>query len=81
MANGKLKWSLVPGTKREQIEAAHRARKPIKIQKSGNRWSVIVLGIPIGLVDTKSQAQGAAHMIGRYKLDLGDLAYAYTEGY
>lgn len=79
-----LDWSLVPGTKREQISAAHRVSKPIKIQKSGSRWAVIVLGITIGLigfVKTKADAQGAAHTIGRYKLDLGDFVYAYTEGY
>jgi hypothetical protein len=81
MAEGKLDWSLVPGTKREQIAEAHRMRKPIKIQKSGNRWAVIILGIPIGFVDTKSQTQSAAHTIGRYKLDLGDFVYTYTEGY
>ena len=81
MAKALLDWSLVPGTKREQIAAAHRVRYPIKIEKSGSKWTVIVLGIPIGLVNTKTDAKGAAHTIGRYKLDLGDFVYAYTEGY
>jgi hypothetical protein len=76
-----LDWSLVPGTKREQIAAAHRVRYPIKIEKSGNQWAVVVLGMPIGFVKTKADAKGAAHTIGRYKLDLGDFVYAYTEGY
>lgn len=76
-----LDWSLIPGTKREQINAAHRVSKPIKIEKSGSKWAVIVLGVPIGFVNTKSDAQHAAHTIGRYKLDLGDFVYAYTEGY
>ncbi len=76
-----LDWSLVPGTKREQIMAAHRVRYPIKIEKSGNQWAVIVLDIPIGFVRTKDDAKSAAHTIGRYKLDLGDFVYAYTEGY
>jgi hypothetical protein len=76
-----LDWKLVPGTKREQIAAAHRVSKPIKIEKSGSKWAVIVLGVTIGFVKTKSDAQSAAHTIGRYKLDLGDFVYAYTEGY
>jgi hypothetical protein len=76
-----LDWSLVPGTKPEQIRAAHRVNKPIKIEKAGNKWAVIVLGVTIGFVKTKSDAKGAAHTIGRYKLDLGDFVYAYTEGY
>jgi hypothetical protein len=81
MAEAKLDWSLVPGTKREQISLAHRMAKPIKIEKSGNKWVVWALGVPLGFVNTKSQAQSAAHTIGRYKLDLGDFVYAYTEGY
>lgn len=81
MVTGKLDWSLVPGTKREQIAAAHRVSRPIKIEKSGSKWAVIVLGVTIGFVKTKSAAQSAAHTIGRYKLDLGDFVYAYTEGY
>jgi hypothetical protein len=76
-----LDWSLVPGTKREQIAAAHRVNKPIEIKREGSKWLVIVLGVPIGLVKTKAAAQSAAHTIGRYKLDLGDFVYAYTEGY
>jgi hypothetical protein len=76
-----LDWSLVPGTKREQISAAHRVSKPIKIQKSGSKWAIIVFGITLGFVKTKAVAQHAAHTIGRYKLDLGDFVYAYTEGY
>jgi hypothetical protein len=81
MAKAVLDWSLVPGTKREQIRAAHQVKYPIKIEKSGSKWSVIVMGVPIGLVNTKTDAKSAAHMIGRYKLDLGDFVYAYTEGY
>jgi hypothetical protein len=81
MAKAILDWSLVPGTKREQIAAAHRVSRPIKIEKSGSKWAVIVLGVTIGFVKTKSDAQSAAHTIGRYKLDLGDFVYAYTEGY
>jgi hypothetical protein len=81
MAKAVLDWSLVPGTKREQISAAHRVHRPIKIEKSGSKWAVIVLGVTIGFVKTKADAQGAAHTIGRYKLDLGDFVYAYTEGY
>lgn len=81
MAKTILDWSLVPGTKREQIAAAHRVSRPIKIEKSGSKWAVIVLGVTIGFVKTKSDAQSAAHTIGRYKLDLGDFVYAYTEGY
>jgi hypothetical protein len=81
MATPVLDWSLVPGTKREQIAAAHRVSKPIKIEKSGSKWAVIVLGVTLGFVKTKSEAQSAAHTIGRYKLDLGDFVYAYTEGY
>jgi hypothetical protein len=76
-----LDWSLVPGTKREQIAIAHRVRYPIKIEKSGNQWAVIVLGVPIGFVKTKDAAKGIALTIGRYKLDLGDFVHAYTEGY
>lgn len=76
-----LDWSLVPGTKREQVAAAHRVGRPIKIEKSGSKWAVIVLGVTIGFVHTKSAAKDAAHLIGRYKLDLGDFVYAYTEGY
>lgn len=76
-----LDWSLVPGTKREQVADAHRVRYPIKIEKSGSQWAVIVLGIPIGFVKTKDEAKSAAHTIGHYKLDLGDFVYAYTEGY
>jgi len=81
MAKTVLDWSLVPGTKREQIAAAHRVSRPIKIEKAGSKWAVIVLGVTIGFVKTKSDAQSAAHTIGRYKLDLGDFVYAYTEGY
>ena len=81
MTKAILDWSLVPGTKREQISAAHRVSRPIKIEKSGSKWAVIVLGVTIGFVKTKSDAQSAAHTIGRYKLDLGDFVYAYTEGY
>jgi hypothetical protein len=76
-----LDWSLVPGTKREQIARAKATSKPIKIEKSGSKWAVIALGIPIGFVNTKEDAKDAAHLIGRYKLDLGDFVYAYTEGY
>ena len=76
-----LDWSLVPGTKREQIAAAHRMRYPVKIEKSGSKWAVSALGVPIGFVNTKDDAKHAAHLIGRYKLDLGDFVYAYTEGY
>ena len=76
-----LDWSLVPGTKREQIAAAHSVNRPIKIEKSGSKWAVIALGVTIGFVKTKSDAQSAAHTIGRYKLDLGDFVFAYTEGY
>lgn len=81
MATPTLNWSLIPGTKREQIAAAHRVSKPIKIVKSGSKWELIVLGIPIGFVKTKAAAKSAAHTIGHYKLDLGDFVYAYTEGY
>ena len=81
MAKAVLDWSLVPGTKREQIAAAHRVRHPIKIEKAGSKWAVIALGVTIGFVKTKADAQSAAHTIGRYKLDLGDFVYAYTEGY
>jgi hypothetical protein len=81
MAETKLDWSLVPGTKREQIAAAHATFKPIKIQKSGSKWAVIVLGVTIGFVKTKTDAKSVAHTIGRYKLDLGDFVFAYTEGY
>jgi len=81
MATPILDWSLIPGTKREQIAAAHRVNKPIKIEKSGSKWALIVLGVTIGFVKKKSDAQSAAHTIGRYKLDLGDFVYAYTEGY
>ena len=80
-AKAVLDWSLVPGTKREQIAAAHRVHYPVKIEKSGSRWAVIALGVPIGFVNTKDDAKHAAHLIGRYKLDLGDFVYAYTEGY
>ena len=80
-AKAVLDWALVPGTKREQIAAAHRVSKPIKIEKSGSKWLVTVLGVPIGFVNTKADAKSAAHTIGRYKLDLGDFVYAYTEGY
>lgn len=76
-----LDWSLVPGTKREQIAAAHRVRYPIKIEKTGSKWTVIALGVPLGFVRTKEDAKHAAHLIGRYKLDLGDFVYTYTEGY
>lgn len=76
-----LDWSLVPGTKREQIAAAHRVKHPIKIERSGSQWAVIALGVPIGFVRTKEDAKHAAHVIGRYKLDLGDFVCAYTEGY
>lgn len=81
MAKAVLDWSLVPGTKREQIAAAHRVSRPIKIEKSGSKWAVIALGVTIGFVKTKADAQSAAHTIGHYKLDLGDFVYAYTEGY
>ncbi len=81
MTKALLDWSLVPGTKREQIAAAHHVRYPIKIEKSGSKWTVVVLGVPIGLVNTKTDAKSVAHTIGRYKLDLGDFVYAYTEGY
>jgi hypothetical protein len=81
MAAPVLDWSLVPGTKREQIAAAHSVSKPIKIQKSGSKWAVIVLGVTIGFVKTKAEAKSAAHTIGHYKLDLGDFTFAYTEGY
>jgi hypothetical protein len=80
-AKPSLDWSLVPGTKREQIAAAHRVSKPIKIEKSGSKWLITVLGMPIGFVSTKESAKSAAHTIGRYKLDLGDFVFAYTEGY
>jgi hypothetical protein len=76
-----LDWSLVPGTKREQIAIARQTRYPIKIKKDGSKWSVTVLGIPIGFVNTKEEARSAAHTIGRYKLELGDFVFAYTEGY
>lgn len=76
-----LDWSLVPGTKRDQIAAAHRMSRPIKIERTGSKWSMIVLGIPIGQLDTKEAARSAAHTIGRYKLDLGDFVSVYTEGY
>ena len=81
MAKNVLDWSLVPGTKREQIAAAHRVRYPVKIEKSGSKWAVIALGVTIGFVKTKADAKSAAHTIGRYKLDLGDFVFAYTEGY
>ena len=78
----KLDWSLVPGTKREQIAKARSMRKPIKIVKEGSKkWSVWALDIPLGFVATKAKAQDAAHLIGRYKLDLGDFVSGYTEGY
>jgi len=76
-----LDWSLVPGTKREQIAEAHRVRRPIKIEKAGSKWAMIVLGVQIGVLDTKEAARSAAHTIGRYKLDLGDFVSEYTEGY
>lgn len=76
-----LDWDLVPGTKRDQVAAAHRVRKPIKIEKTGSKWSMVVLGVPIGQLDTKEAARSAAHTIGRYKLDLGDFGSEYTEGY
>jgi hypothetical protein len=76
-----LDWSLVPGTTRDQVAAAHRVSRPIKIEKTGPKWSMIVLGVPIGQLDTKEAARSAAHTIGRYKLDLGDFVSMYTEGY
>ena len=81
MTKAVLDWSLVPGTKREQIATAHRVRYPIKIEKSGSKWAVIALGVTIGFVKTKADAKSAAHTIGRYKLDLGDFVFSYTEGY
>ena len=81
MAKAVLDWSLVPGTKREQIAAAHQVRYPIKIEKAGSKWAVIALGVTIGFVKTKTDAKSAAHTIGRYKLNLGDFVFAYTEGY
>ena len=81
MAKAVLDWSLVPGTKREQIAAARRVSYPIKIEKAGSKWAVIALGVTIGFVKTKADAKSAAHTIGRYKLDLGDFVFAYTEGY
>lgn len=80
-----LDLSLVPGTPAEQRALAHaylrRGDKPIKISKSGKKWAVAVLGNTIGFVNKKSDAQGAAHTVGRYRLELGDFVFAYTEGY
>ena len=81
MAKAILDWSLVPGTKREQMARAKTMFKPIKIEKSGSKWAVWALGVPLGFVKTKTDAKSAAHFIGRYKLDLGDFVFAYTEGY
>lgn len=77
-----LDWSVIPGTKAEQISLAKRTRKPIAIEHRGRGdYAILVFGIYIGKVKSKDAAQHAAHMIGRYKLDLGDFVYAYTEGY
>ncbi len=85
MADAPLQLSLVPGTKREQIDRARsfmiRRQNPIKIEKVGRKWAVIVLGVTIGFVKSKADAQHAAHMVGRYRLELGDFVYAYTDGY
>ena len=77
-----LDWSIIPGTKREQIQLAKSTRRPIKIEHRGRGdYAILVFGIYIGSVKSKDAAQHAAHMIGRYKLDLGDFVHAYTEGY
>jgi len=37
--------------------------------------------LPSATFDTKEDARGVAHMIGRYIFKLGDLAYGYVEGW
>lgn len=77
-----LDWSLIPGTKREQINLAKGTRKPIAIKHGGRgKYDILVFGIYIGHLPNKEQARHAAHMIGRYKLELGDFVDGYTEGY
>lgn len=84
-AVAKLDLSLVPGTPKEQRELANtylrRRTKPIEIRKDGKKWALIVLGVTIGFVSKKSEAQHAAHTIGSYRLELGDFVDGYTAGY
>lgn len=78
----RLDWSMIPGTRGEQVRLAKSQRKPIKIEKRGRgQYAIVVFGIYIGSVKNRGEAQHAAHTIGRYKLDLGDFVHTYTEGY
>lgn len=77
--------SLVPGTPKEQREIASRMRvrreKPIAIRKVGSKYEVVVLGTPIGAVAKKGDACSAAFQVGKYRLELGDFAYSYVDGW
>lgn len=84
--SGALHLGLVPGTPGEQKSRARQMlaqrRKPLAIVHAGpGDWRVVVLGVDIGSVSTKANAKSAVHTVGRYRLDLGDFVYAYTDGY
>lgn len=38
-------------------------------------------GMPVAQFDTKEDAKHVAHKIGRYMLNLGDMAFLYVEGW
>lgn len=77
--------ALVPGTPKEQREQARRLmvrrEKPIAIKKTGSKYEVVVLGTPIGAVAKKGDACSAAFQVGRYRLELGDFAHTYVDGW
>ncbi len=76
----------MPGTPGDQRKLAGkmigRREKPIRIEHAGpSDWRIVVLGTNIGSVTTKELAQSAAHQVGRYRLELGDFASTYVEGW
>jgi hypothetical protein len=80
----KIDLTLVPGTAAEQRAAVAQVRRvgaePLAIVPEGRRWTLYVLGTPVGS-GSRSAARSAAHTIGRYRLDLGDFTHTYTAGY
>jgi hypothetical protein len=76
-----LDLGLIPGTPAEQRARARTMQYPIVIEKVGSRYRIDVVGTPIGFVPTKKAACSAAHQVGRYRLQLGDMAFAYVKGW
>lgn len=75
----------LPGSPADQRRAATdiliRGAKPIAIEKASNGYRLKVLGVDIGTAPDKGTACSAAHQVGRYRLQLGDFASTYVDGY